>query len=453
MNDEKLKRDIEKEYLSKTKKSKKHFENARQCIPGGTSRLITFYQPHPFFVQKGNGCRMYDLDGNEYLDFLNNYSAGIHGHAHPHVEKAIKSQLQNINSTATAVNQYRLAEILCTRIPSIESIRFCNSGTEATMFAIRAARFVTGKNYIIKIDGGYHGAYDLLDVNAMPDLETKGAPRPLLESGISPSVLNDILISPFNDLEFMEKCFKAYKDKIAAVIIEPMPGRGNLIRPHEGYLQGVRELADRYDALLIFDEIMTFRLHTGGMQTMLDVKPDITALGKVIGGGLSVGAFGGRGDIMDSFDPTKRAREDLLIQSGTFSGHAITMAAGAASMEIYDQQEIDRLNALGAKLSKGIENAMNSTAIDGQCLGFGSLIEPIFSKEPLNNVKDAWLAVMPTQEFLRYFHLDIMNQGLFFSPRGMIALSTPMTETEINRAIDIIGNSIEKVKPLIRAAA
>lgn len=448
MNKEELKQSITKEYLNNTKNSKAHFEKATQYIPGGVSRLTNFFSPYPFFVSRGEGSRFYDVDGNEYIDFLNNYAAGILGHNHPAIVDAARSQSKNINSSAPVTTQYEYAELLCNRVPSMDSVRFCTSGSEAGMHLMQLARFFTGKNCFIKIDGGYHGGSDYAEINSMPDMEADGKPDVIPSHGVSPGAAKDIFVTPFNDVQGMEDILKQHSQKIAGIIMEPLLGRGGYIMPQKGYLESVRELADTYDVLLIFDEVVSFRLHKGGMQAMHNVIPDLTMLGKVIGGGLPVGAYGGRKEILELSDPLTQPADHLLWLSGTFSAHPMTMAAGLACMEIYNESEISRLNGLGETLRKGLESVLKDAGIQGQCNGFGSLLRLVFTDNELNTAKDVMTATMKKLEFSTHLQLDMLNQGVFFSPYGIITLSTPMGEDEINKFINAFGNSIEKVRPL-----
>jgi len=443
---EKIKQDILQRYMQRTPKSQAHNEKAKQFMPGGDTRSIAYYAPYPFFAEKGSGCYLYDVDGNEYIDFVNNMTSLIHGHAHPHVMAAICRQTEKGTTHGLPVEaQYKLAELLCRRIPSVEAIRFNNTGSEATMFCMRAARAYTGKDGILKMDGGYHGCHDFVQVNTMPDLTATDKPRVQPNKGIPAGVAGHIFVAPFNDLDAAEQILKANRDKIAAIMLEPMLGAGGGIGPQAGYLKGLRELADRYDVLLIFDEIISYRLHEGGLQAMADVKPDLTALGKIIGGGLPIGAFGGRKEIMDLFDPNKPAAVD---HSGTFSGNAITMAAGFANLEIYPQKEIDRINALGVRLADGLRSAIRQAGYTGATRGIGSLTGVAFTDKPLINSKAVFLSVMPWFELMHYVHLEMLNRGIYFMHRGMFVVSTPMTPKEIDLCVTNFEAALHMVKPL-----
>jgi glutamate-1-semialdehyde 2,1-aminomutase len=418
-------------------------------MPGGDTRSIGLFNPYPFFVVEGKGFHLCDADGNQYIDFVNNMTSMIHGHAHPHVMEAIRRQTEKgVTHGLPVESQYQLAELLCQRIPSMESLRFGNTGSEATMFCMRAARAFTGKDGILKMDGGYHGGHDFVQVNPMPDLSGQDLPQPQQTKGVPAGVVKDIFVTPFNDLETTDRILGANLDKIGAIIMEPMLGAGGGVGPIAGYLKGMRELADRYNVLLIFDEIISYRLHEGGLQAMEGIRPDLTALGKIIGGGLPIGAFGGRKDIMDLFDPTK---PDAVTHSGTFTGNAVTMAAGCANLEIYTQTEIDRINRLGEYLAAGLNTAMKNAGLKGGTRGVGSLVGIAFTDKPLKSSKDVVLGLFPSFELMHYLHLEMLNRGIYFLDRGMFALSTPMTENEIDYCVNHFGQALQMLKPLADA--
>ena len=445
---QKATQDILSEYQKRTKSSLSLFQKAAGFLPGGNTRSVAYYPPYPFYATEGEGYFLYDCDGNEYIDCVNNMTSLIHGHAHPQVVAAICEQAaKGTAHTAPIELQSRYAETICRRIPSMEALRFCNSGTEATMFAIRAARAFTKKNIIIKMDGGYHGSHDYVEVNMVPDLTAVDLPTASLEPGVPPAILNDVRIAPFNDLDAMQRILAAEKGKVAAIVVEPVLSQGGGIKPEKGYLAGLRELADAHEALLVFDEVITFRFSVGGMQLVENVRPDLTALGKIIGGGLPVGAFGGRADIMQLFDP---ARPDAVRHSGTFSGNALTMAAGAATLDILGQDEIDRINRLGDRLRESLKKAMGQAGIKGQARGAGSTAFSLFVEEPHRNAKEAVQAVAPTRELARNLHLALLNQGVYTIARGMLifVISTPMDEFIVDLIAERFKLALEQTKPL-----
>ncbi len=445
---EKVKADIIEKYKNKTSTSEKHFEEAKKWLPGGGTRNVAYFYPYPFFVTKGEGCYLYDYDGNQYIDCLNSMTVNIHGHAHPKIVEKMQEQAKEGTSHAAPMElQYELAKIICDRTPSIELLRFCNSGTEATMFTIRAAREYTKKNKIIKTEGGYHGSHDYVEVNITPNLTAEEMPIATVEKGVPETVLQDVYIVPYNDLSAAEKIMKKHHKKIAAMIIEPIMGSGGGAIATKEYLQGLRDLTKKYGILLIFDEVITFRMTTGGMQKYYGVTPDLTALGKTIGGGLPVGAFGGKREIIDQFNPTKKK---FITHSGTFSGNAMTMIAGKTAMELYDEAEIERLGRLGDRLKEGLREVLKNLNIKGQVSGLQSLIYVYLFEEPIINARQTVFKLIPTLELSKYLTLTLAINGIYAVSRGVTAfiLSTPMNEEIIDEIVVRYRRAMEMILPL-----
>jgi glutamate-1-semialdehyde 2,1-aminomutase len=440
-------RKISDTYRRKTPGSKAHHRKAVGYLPGGDTRTATYIAPYPVYMEAGRGCYLFDVDGNAYLDLLGNYTSLIHGHAFPAIVSAIQEQAARgtVFGSAGAI-QYLHAEHLCRRIPGMDRVRYCNSGTEATLFAIRAARAFTGKDGIIKMDGGYHGGHDLAEVNIVPDIESKGPPRASARAGVPASVLQEVRVVSFNDLAAVESLLETEADRTAAIIVEPVLGAGGVIPAQKGYLAGLREMADRFGVLLIFDEVITFRLDTGGMQRLTGVKPDLTSLGKIIGGGLPVGAFGGRSDIMARFDP---AHPRALFHSGTFNAANIVMAAGLSALKALDQATIDRINALGERLKKGLMDAFKQAGLRGQVTGIGSLNQVHWCKTPLNNARESGRALKAAAELPGLLHLEMMNRGIYCAKRGMFVISTPMKNEDIDRTAAGFAEALAMLKPYI----
>jgi glutamate-1-semialdehyde 2,1-aminomutase len=439
---------ITSRYLSRSQKSKAHSEAARRYVPGGVTRITTFFPPYPMYVERGEGAYLYDCDGNRYIDYLGNYTALVHGHAHPAIVEAVGAQLKKgtIYGAASAI-QYELAGLICDRAPSIELLNFCSSGTEATMMAMRLARAVTGKNIVVKMDGGYHGSNDYGLVNLMPTPEgVKQAALP----GVPPGVVDSMIVVPFNDIEILEETLAARGDDIAAVILEPLLGNGGGVLPRPGYLQALRDLTARRGILLIFDEVVTLRLHTGGYQALSGVMPDLTTLGKIIGGGVGIGAFGGKREIMERFDP---AHPQLLYHTGTFYAQEIAMAAGIASLNLLSAAEIDRINALGEKLRTGFNRAFDEHGLKGRALGIGSLVMVHWTREKINAASDAQRALKAAGALPRLLHLELVNHGIYSAPRGLFCISTPMTEADVDEAVHAFNATLQTLKPYITEAA
>ncbi len=445
---EKLKESVVKAYEAKTRKSFEYNQKAQKFIPAGDTRTINWFQPYPFYGDRAEGYYIYDYDGNQYVDLCNNMTAMIHGHSHPHVVEALKKQAARGTTLGIPSEaQYKLAELICGRVPSVDKLRFTNNGTEANAFALRLARAFTGKDIIVKIDGGYHGSGEYANVNQTPNFFTDPPERYLTSKGIPARIMEDMRVVDYNDLAALEKVLDEEKGKVAAFILEPVLGVGGGCAPRDGYLQGIREITKRRGVLLIFDEVITFRLSEGGMQKKAGVKPDITMFGKMIGGGLPVGAVGGSEEVMALMDPRTMGN---VSNSGTFTGNVLTMAAGLATMEILTQKEIDRIDVLGSRLAKAINSAAVTAKIDVTAYNIGSMLAvfPVKQGTQLINSRVVYQNVGKAAEFSHYFFLDMLSRGVTFLQRGLLVASTPMDEKLIDEVSAKIGESFEYLKPL-----
>ncbi|MCY3834638.1 MAG: aspartate aminotransferase family protein [Chloroflexi bacterium] len=445
--------EIIRRYRERTARSRARHDEAQRYLPGGETRSATWHAPYPTYMVAGEGAWLTDCDGNRYLDFLNNFTSLIHGHAQPGiVEEAADQLTRGTVFGTTAAPQVELAKLLIERVPSVELLRFTNSGTEATMMMMRAARAFTGRDIIVKMDGGYHGSHDFVEVSVHPDPASAGQPVARLEGrGVPHAVLNAVMIAPFNDLEAMERLLREHHQRIAGIIVEPMPNAGGMIPPAPGYLPGLRQLSDRYDVLLLFDEIVTLRLGIGGWQTVEDAIPDMTSMAKIIGGGFPVGAFGGRADIMAQFDP--HAGADSLFHSGTFNGNNMTMTAGSAAMSRLDQATIDRINGLGERLGTGLNELFAELGIRAQCLGYGSLQQIQWTDAPVKTMQGAARASRDIDPLPELLHLELLNRGVYTSNRSMFCISTPMASAEIERALAALRAALSTLKPTMREVA
>ena len=448
-----IEREVEARYRERTGGSRARHQEAQRYLPGGETRSSTWYAPYPTYMVSGDGAWLKDCDGNRYVDFLNNYTSLIHGHAQPALVEEAADQLTRGTVFGSASEpQMALAKLLIERVPSIEMLRFTNSGTEATMMMMRAARAFMGRDIIVKMDGGYHGSHDFVEVNVSPDMDSAGPPASRVEGrGVPDSVLNAVLVAPYNDLAAMEKLLREHHQRIAGIIVEPMPNAGGMVPPAPGYLRGLRRLADQFGVLLLFDEIVTFRLSTGGMQEAEDALPDLTALAKIIGGGFPVGAFGGRADIMAQFSPAAGA--EFLYHSGTFNGNNITMTAGIAAMNLLNQTAIDRINNLGERLAAGINALFGSMGIRAQCLGYGSMQQIQWTDAPVITLRDAARAGQVLGRLRELLHLELLNRGVYTSNRGMFCISTPMGDGEIEFALAALEGALRTLAPYMREAA
>lgn len=442
---------IEELYRSKRAKSEALHREACKYLPGGDTRTATFFKPFPHYIQSGKGAYIYDVDGNKLLDFQNNYTSLIHGHGHEPTVRAIQEQVKYGSAyTAPIEAQTKLAKILTERFPSIELIRFTNSGTEANMHALRIARAYTGKAKIIKTEGGYHGTTDVFEASVDPNIKKAGTLdkiKVMPESrGVSKNALKDVIVTPFNDIERTTRIIEEnYKDT-ACLIIEPIMGSAGQITPTIEYLKAIRELTKKYGILLIFDEVVTGRLSLGGAQKIFNIMPDITTLGKIIGGGTPIGAFGGRSDIMSMYDP----REKKMYHSGTFNGNAISMIAGVAAMEAYNQSQVDYINHLGETFKDKLNNLVIDIGLNIQINGMGSIYNTIFSHKPTANYRDV---ANSHEELNELLFMTLITKGVFIAPRGMFCMSTAMNELDMDFAIEKLKESFVEMKSVIKEKA
>jgi glutamate-1-semialdehyde 2,1-aminomutase len=421
---------IEQQYRQRTQRSAQLHQDAAGLFPGAVTRSVTSYPPHPVYVNEGCGCRVTDVDGNTYLDFLNNYGSMIHGHAHPAVVAALREQAGRGTDwgTPTALH-LAMARLLASRMPSLQRVRLANSGTEAVLYAIRAARAFTGRPLILKMEGSYHGGYDAVSVSVnpgkdVPDWPT-GAPA---SAGLASGTVAGTLVAPFNDASTVRRIARQHAGRLAAIIVEPVMVRG-LIPASAGFLSALREVCTETGALLIFDEVVTFRLAPGGVQQQVGIAPDLTTLGKIIGGGLPVGAFGGRAEVMAGFDP---AAAQPVHHSGTFAGNAATLAAGIAALSQYGPEHISRLNALGDQFRSGLLATCRELGFPAQVTGTGSLVGLHFGAEPVTDYRSGLRA---DKETMRWFHLALLNHGLLMRSSGGFFLSTAMLETDVEQGL------------------
>lgn len=432
---------------------KSHALHLEACkyLPGGDTRTATFFLPFPNFIERGEGAYMYDVDGHKLLDFQNNYTSLIHGHGHQPTVEAVQKQIALGSAyTAPFEKQIQLANLLVDRYPSIDLVRFCNSGTEANMHALRIARAYTGKAKLVKTEGGYHGTTDVFEASVDPNIKKAGTLdqiKVIPESrGVSANALKDVLVVPFNDIERTKKMIEEHHEEIACVIIEPIMGSAGQITPEIEYLQFLRKITEEYNIVLIFDEVVTGRLSTGGAQKYYGVTPDLTTLGKIIGGGVPVGAFGGKKEIMEMYDP----RQKKMYHSGTFNGNAVTMAAGLATMTAYDEAAVAHVNGLGDAFKAGVEDIYKRLGLGMQILGTGSLYNLIFSNKEIKNYRDVAAA---HEELNKVLYLDLLTRGVFNAERGMFCMSTPMTMDDIGFALETLEAALKDLLPAIGAEA
>lgn len=443
--------EIRLKYADARPLSRKMAMEACKYLPGGDTRTATFYLPYASFMAGGKGAYMYDIDGHKLLDFQGNYTSLIHGHAHPETVEAVQEQIAKGSAYAAPFElQWRLGELLTGRYPALDMVRFCNSGTEATMHAVRAARAFTGHDKVIKTEGGYHGTSDIFEASVDPELSEAGPLddiRVIPESlGVSKNALKDVLVVPFNDIERTRKVVEENAKDVACLIIEPVMGSAGQITPDPAWLRALREMTAEHGILLIFDEVVTGRLSTGGAHKYYGVTPDLISLGKIIGGGIPVGAFGGRRDIMELYDP----RLGKMYHSGTFNGNAITMAAGYATMKAYDEEAVEYVNALGSRFKEGLKGIYKELSIDMQVSGVGSIYNTLFTNKAVRDYRDVATA---HEELNKILFLDLITKGVFNAERGMFAMNTAMTEDDVDFGLDMVRESLKEMLPIIAIEA
>jgi glutamate-1-semialdehyde 2,1-aminomutase len=385
-------------------------------------------------MDRGFGARVVDVDGNERLDFIQNYTALILGHAHPAVTAAVAERAARGTAfAATNAEEVALAEELCRRVPSVERIRFCCTGTEATMFAMRLTRAFTGRPAIARVEGGYHGTHDLAEVSAHPAPASAGpstAPVPAPDSAGTPTwAVDNTVVLPFNDADAAEAILRREKSRLAAVIVEPVLGAGGMIPPARGFLERLRTVTRALGLLLVFDEIISLRVAPGGAQERFGVLPDLTTMGKIIGGGLPVAAFGGREELMAQLDP---ARPGSLAQGGTYNGNPLGMTAGLAALRELREADYLRLNTLGDQLREGLQSAFDRHDIAAQVTGVASLFQVHFTGQPVVDYRTA----LGDETLLRAFFFGMLNEGILLAPRGAGSLCTPMGDGEVTAFLE-----------------
>ena len=413
------------------------YERAMKVMPGGNTRTTVYMKPHPFYASHGKGCRLTDAEGVERIDFTNNYNSLIHGHAHPAINAAVRGQIERGSAFPMATElEIRLAELLCGRIASFEQVRFCNSGSEAVMMAIKAARAYSGKPKIAKCEGAYHGSYDFAEVSLDPTPETWGNGDPesvAYAKGTPRSVLDEVVVIPFNKPERAERILHTHAQTLACVVIDLMPNRAGLIPATPEFVAMLQRFRKETGVLIVLDEVITLRLGYGGGQEVFGITPDLSAIGKIIGGGYPVGAVGGSGEAMAVFDPTRD--KPLLPHGGTFNANPVTMVAGEAAMQHFGQDEIARLGMLGDKARAGITAAFGEAGLPGQVTGLGSLLRIHPHNRPLSDYRSSLMSA-PEKSQLAAILRRMRDNGVFVNERGVCSLSTPMGVAEIDIFID-----------------
>lgn len=423
-------------------RSEELFERAVKCIPGGVNSPVRAYRAvdeTPRFIAKANGCKIYDVDGNEYTDFINSWGPMILGHNHPAIREAvIKASENGLSYGAATEREVEMAEFICSNIPHVDMVRMVNSGTEAVMSAVRAARGFTGKDKIIKFAGCYHGHSDAMLVSAGSGVMTSGVPD---SAGVPKNCTADTMLAVYNDLDSVEKLLTESNDGVAAVIIEAVGANMGVVPPAEGFLEGLRKLCDKHGALLIFDEVITgFRLQFDGAAGYFGIKPDLVTYGKIIGAGMPVGAYGGRREIMETVAPV-----GPVYQAGTLSGNPIAMAAGLAQLKILkaEPEIYDRLEKKGNMLFNGVRSIFEEKGINYHVNSVRSIGSIFFNENPVTNYTTS--KASDTAAFAKYFKY-MLGHGIHLAPSQFEAIfvSDSHTEKEIGEFLELIRNYFTK---------
>ncbi len=434
--------------MSSSSRSAELYERALQTLPGGVSRNTVLRKPHPLYADFAKGCRVTDIEGGERIDFANNMASLIHGHANPLVVSAVTEQLGRGTAFTLATEvEIRYAEHIVGRNPGFEKVRFVNSGTEAVMGMIKAARAFTGRHRIAKVEGAYHGLYDYAEISQTADPSNWGSdtsPSAVpVAFGTPPGVLDDVVILPFNDPEHAISILDGHKDSLAGVIVDPLPHRVGLIPASLEFVSAMREWTGNDGALLLFDEVITFRSEYGGAQEWYDVDPDLTAMGKMIGGGFPVGAIAGRAAVMDVMNPL--ADKVLFPHSGTFSANPVTMTAGLVTMELYDRDAVIRVNSLAERAVAGINAAIEETGVTACVTGGGSIFRVHMKDHPPENYREAF---MTPEESRRLSHLldHLFDTGFIMINTCSAAISTAMGEEEIDALVAAVAEGFRRLR-------
>lgn len=423
--------------------SKNLFEKAKNFIPGGVNSPVRAFRAvggDPIFIKKADGAFIYDEDDNAYIEMINSWGPMILGHNHPMIREAVIKAMENGTSFgAPTAREVEIAELIVSMVPSVEKVRMVNSGTEATMSAIRVARGFTGRDKFIKMEGHYHGHGDSFLISAGSGAITMGNPD---SPGVTKGTAKDTLLAPYNNLEAIEELVAANKNEIAALILEPVPGNMGLALPKEGYLQGLRDICNREGIVLIFDEVMTgFRLAKGGAQELFGVTPDMTTLGKIIGGGMPVGAYGGKKEIMEHVSPA-----GPVYQAGTLSGNPIAMAAGLTMLNyLNDHAEVySQLNSIGEKIATGIKETVSSLGLNYTVNHLGSMYSLFFTGEEVYDFGTAKHA--DTALFGKYFQA-MLKRGIYLAPSQFesLFLSTALTDDLIKNILDANKEALKEI--------
>jgi glutamate-1-semialdehyde 2,1-aminomutase len=429
-------------YRSESALSKDLYERALRVMPGGNTRHSIALAPYPIYAASGSGCRVTDVEGDQRVDFLNNYTSLILGHANPEVTAAVQRRVVlGTAFTMPTPEEVELAELLVARIPYVDQLRFCNSGSEAVLLTIKAARAYTGRYKIAKFEGAYHGLYDYVAVSEGPNSNEWGdadAPRPVIEHGTPPGVAEDVVVLPWNRFDACRERIAQHHDELAAIIFDPMPLGIGMIAPRPGFLEFLRQETARYGILLIADEVLNFRLSYRG--AAFQVQPDLGSFAKIIGGGFPVGAVGGSREVMSVFDHTGSLS---VHHGGTFNANPVTVTAGLETMKQMTPDAYERLNNLGDYIRDRLRRMFHDRGLPAQVCGKGSLFVAHLTGEELIDYRSLRGFSRTNPVYGDLCH-QMLQRGMIVSPRGLFGcLSTPMTEAELDAYVEALEDSLE----------
>ena len=432
------------EYVSRNPRSQEMAARAQRSMPGGNTRTGAFLHPFPPYFERGEGVYLIDLDNHRLLDFVNNNTALILGNAHPAVIQALRDQLPKGTAFARPTPlEVELAEVLQERVPSLERLRFCSSGTEAVLNALRVARAFTGRHKIAKFEGAYHG----IDADAMvsylpplgPELGPDDRPRSVASSaGLTPANLEEVVLLPFNNAEACAAIIQAHAHELAAVIVDPLSTAAGMTLPAEGFLTRLREITARAGVLLIFDEIISFRVARGGAQEVYGVRPDLTCLAKVIAGGTPGGAFGGRADIMALYDPT--SGDAPIPQSGTYNGNPLSMVAGLATLREMTPAAYEKLDSTTQRLGAELKSAFDQAGVEAQVTTIGSLFRVYFLPQAPRDYRQA---ALDDEARHKWFFFWLLNHGILWRNGGNVSL--PMQDEHIDQLVSAVSAGLQQL--------
>jgi glutamate-1-semialdehyde 2,1-aminomutase len=430
-------------YRSESSLSREFYRRATKVMPGGNTRHSTVLSPYPIYVSRGQGCRVTDVEGQERIDFLNNYTSLILGHANPQVTRAVQQRMALSSAfTMPTEAEVELAELIVSRVSYIDQMRFCNSGSEAVMMAVRAARAFTGKPKIAKFEGAYHGVYDYVQVSEGPppgDWGDAEAPASVAEPSIAASVSSEVVVLPWNNIQACRRLIARHKEELAAVIVDALPLGIGLISPKPGFLEALRDETERHGILLISDEVMSFRLSYYGAMHEHQIRPDLTTFAKIIGGGFPVGAVAGPAGVMSVFDHTRNCK---VHHGGTFNANPVTMTAGLETMKQMTPEAYERLNRMGEAIRNRLTRLFADRRIAATVCGKGSMFAAHLTDSELVDFRSLQGFSRTNPVYGELCHQMLAN-GIVVTPRGIFGcLSTPMTDVESNVFVEALDRSL-----------